>query len=137
MTGLALGHIRMLAPMTESTGEFLVFCLGLFHLLANFFVACYAEGSRCLQGVIDLQRMVGRMAPKTVAGHLALSMGFMTLGTIRNLSVYLMTEGTGLLGMGTFKINKILSRAFMAGKAGLFYIIAKIQGKRLMGVRMA
>ncbi len=77
------------------------------------------------------------MASEAVRGHLALSMGFMTLGTIGDLAVYFMTERTGLLGMCAFIIGKVLARALMTGKARLFYIIGKMQGKRLMGVGVA
>lgn len=76
------------------------------------------------------------MATQTVTAHLALNMGFMTLGTFRNLAVHLMTEGTELFCMGTFIIGKILTRSFVAGKARIFYIIGKIEGKGLMGIGM-
>ena len=136
MAGLALRHIRVLAAMTESTGKCLVLGLCFLHQLTNFFMTCHTECPWRGQGIINLQRMVGRMATQTVTGHLALCVGFMTTGTIGDLAVYFMAERTGLLGMGTFIIDKILPGFFMAGKAGLFYIIGKIQGKRLMGVGM-
>ena len=77
------------------------------------------------------------MTGQTVTGHLAFSVGLMTGGTIGNLAMYIMTESTGLLCMGTFIISKILTRSFMAGKALIFYIIGKIEGKGLMGIGMA
>ena len=77
------------------------------------------------------------MATKAVTRHLAFSMRFMTLGTIGDLAVYFMAERTGLLGMCAFIIGKVLARALMTGKTRLFYIIGKMQGKRLMGVGVA
>lgn len=137
VAGLALRHNRMLAAVTEGTGECLVLGLCFLHQLANFLMTCHAEGSRRCQGIINLQRMMGRVTSQTVTGHLAFSVGLMTRGTIGDLAVYIMTERTGLLSMGTFIIDKILTRSFVAGKAGLFYIIGKVQGKGLMGIRMA
>ena len=122
MTGLALGYIRMLSPVAESTGECLVLGHGFFHLFADFPMARHAEGPRRGHGRVDLQRMMRRMAAKAVAGQLACGMGLMTLGTIRDLAVDLVTEGTGLLCMVTLIIGEILARSLMTGKAGLFYI---------------
>ncbi len=51
--------------------------------------------------------------------------------------MHLVTECTELLGMGAFIVGKVLSRAFMACKARLFYIIGKMQGKRFMGIGVA
>ena len=134
VTGLALGYIRMLAPMTESTGKCLVLGLCFYHLFSNFLMTRNTESSWCSHGIVYLQRMMRRMAAKTVARHLPFSMRFMTLGTVRDLTVYFMAEGTGLLGMGTLIIDKILPRAFMARETRFFYIIGEIQGKRLMRV---
>jgi hypothetical protein len=39
--------------------------------------------------------------------------------------------------MGAFIIGKVLSRALMTGKAGLFYIISKMKGKRFMRIGVA
>jgi len=50
--------------------------------------------------------------------------------------MHIMTERTGLLGMGTCRIGKILPRPLMTGKARLLNIISKIQGKRFMGIGM-
>ena len=77
------------------------------------------------------------MAAKTVTDHLALGMGFMTLGTIGNLAVYLMTERTGLLCMGALIIDEVLTGSFMTGEARFFYVISKLQVKRLMGIGVA
>lgn len=117
---LALRHNRMLAAVTEGTGECLVPGLCFLHQLANFLMTYHAEGSWRCQSIIDFQRMMGRMTGQTVTGHLALSVGLMTRGTIGDLAVYIMAESTGLLCMGTCIVGKILSWFFMAGKAGLF-----------------
>ena len=77
------------------------------------------------------------MAGQTDTGHLTFSVGLMAGGTIGDLAMYIMTESTGLLCMGTFIIGKILARSFVAGKALIFYIIGKIEGKGLMGIGMA
>ena len=136
VAGLALRHNRMLAAVTEGTGKCLMLGHCFFHQLANLLMTWHTEGSRCCQGIINFQRMMGRMAGQTVTGHLAFSMGLMAGGTIRNLAMYIMTESTGLLCMGTFIIGKILTRSFVAGKARIFYIIGKIEGKGLMGIGM-
>ena len=137
MTGLALWYGRMRSTVAEGTGKCLVLGHCFLQQLANFFVACNAECSWRCHGIFNLQRMMGRMATQTVTGNLLRSMGFMTLGAIGDLAVDLMAERTGLLGMGALKIGKVLTWSFMAGKARLFYIIGKMQGKRLMGVGMA
>jgi hypothetical protein len=123
MTGLALGHIRMLSPVAESTGKCLMLCYGFFHLFTDFPMARYTEVPRCGHGVIDLQRMVRRMATETITGQLSFGMGLMAHGTIRDLAVNLMAEGTGLLCVGTLIIGKILARSLMAGETRLFHII--------------
>ena len=74
------------------------------------------------------------MAAKTITGLLSLGMGLMTHGTVWNLAMHLMAERTGLLSMGTRIIGEILSRALMAGKTRLFYIIGKVQGQGFMRV---
>ena len=137
VTGLALGHIRMLTTVAEGTGKCLVLGHSFLHQIANFFVACNAECSRRCHGIFNLQRMMRRVTTQTVTCNLLRNMGFMTFGAIGDLAVYLMTERTGLLRMGALKIGKVLTWSFMAGKARLFYIIGKIQGKRLMGIGMA
>jgi hypothetical protein len=81
--------------------------------------------------------MMGRMTAKAITGYLVLCMRFMTHGTIWDLAVYLVAERAGLLCMSAFIIGKVLAWSFMAGKTRLFYIIGKVQGKRLMGVGMA
>ena len=137
VTGLALGHIRMLTAVAEGTGKCLVLGHCFLQQRADFFVACNAECSWRCHGIFNLQRMMGRMATQTVTGNLLRSMGFMTVGAIGDPAVDLMAERTGLLCMGALKIGKILTWSFMAGKARLFDIIGKIQGKRLMGIGMA
>jgi hypothetical protein len=137
MTGLALRHCRVLTAMTEGTGKRLVLGYCFLHLFTNLFMARCTESPRCGQGIIDLQRMMSWMATKTVAGYLGRFMWLMTSGTIGDLAVHLMTEGTGLLGMCTLIGGKILPRSLMACKAWLFYVIGKIQGKGLMGIGMA
>jgi hypothetical protein len=109
MTGLAFWHIRVLAAVTEGTGKCLMLGHCLFHQLADLFVAGHAECSRRCHGIVNLQRMVSRMAAKTVTDHLALGMGFMTLGTIGDLAVYLMAERTGLLCMSALIIDEVCS----------------------------
>jgi len=137
MAGPALRHIRMRAAVTEGTGKCLMLGYRLLQKLADLFMTGDAECSRSGQGIVDLQRMVGRMAAQAVRAHLALGMRFMALGTIRYLAVYLMAEGTELLRMGTLIIGKVLTGPFMAGKTGIFYIRGKIQGKWLMRIGMA
>ena len=134
VTGLALGYIRMLAPMAESTGKCLVLGLCFFHQFSNFLMTRNTESSWCGHGIVYLQRMMRGLAAKTVARHLPFGMRFMTLGTVGDLAVDFMAEGTGLLGMGALIVDKILPRAFMARETWLFYIIGEIQGKRLMRV---
>jgi len=51
--------------------------------------------------------------------------------------MHLVTECTGLLGMGAFIIGKVLSRLFMTGKTGSLYIIGKIERQWFMGIGMA
>ena len=77
------------------------------------------------------------MTSQAIGGYLALSMRFMTLGAIRNLTVNLVAEGTRLLGMGTCKVGKILSRAFVTGKTRLLDITGQMQGKGCMRIGMA
>ena len=137
MTGPAFRYIRMCAAMTEGTGKCLMLGHCLLHQLADFFVAGHAGCSRRCQGIVNLQRMMGRMATQTIRGHLTLCMGFMTLETIRDLAVYFMAERTGLLRMGTLVIGEILTGAFVTGEARFFYVIGKMQGKWLMGIGMA
>ena len=136
MTGLALWNIGMLTTVAERTGKCLVLGYCLLHLFSHLFVAWDTECSRRGQGIVDLQWMMDRMTAKAVTGHLALGMWFMAPGTVRDLTVHLMAEGTGLLGMGTFIVGKILSRTLMTGQAWLFYIIGKIERQRLMRVGM-
>jgi hypothetical protein len=126
VTCLALGNNGMLAAVTECTGKCLMLGHSFFQQLTYIFVARHAEGPRCGQGIIDLQRMMGRMTAEAVTGNLAFSMGLMAIRAIRNFAVHIMTESTGLLSMGTFIVGKILARSLMAGKAGLFYVISKI-----------
>ena len=137
MTGLAFGYIRMRTAVAECAGKCLVFGHCLLHQPANLFMAWHAECSRRCQGIFNLQWMVGRMTAKAITGYLILSMRFMAHGTIGDLAVYLVAECTGLLCMGALVIGKVLTWSFMAGKARLFYIIGKVQCKRLMGVGMA
>jgi hypothetical protein len=137
MTGLALGYIRMLSPVAESTGKCLMLCHGFFHLFANFPVTWHTESPRRGHGGVDLQRMMRRMAAETITGQLACNMGLMALGAIRNLTVYLMAEGAGLLCVGTLIIGEILSRALMAGEARLFHIRCQVQSQWFMRVRVA
>jgi hypothetical protein len=127
----------MLTAMAEGTGKCPVLGHCLLQQLANVIVTRYAECPRRGQGIINFQRMMRRMAPEAVRGHLALSMGFMTLRTIGDLAVYLVAESTELLGMSAFKVSKVLTRAFMACKARFFYISGKVQGKRFMGIGVA
>jgi hypothetical protein len=124
----------MFTAVAEGTGKCLVLCHCFLHQIANFFVAWHTERSRRCQGIINLQRMVDRMASQTVTGRLTRSMGLMAHGTIGDLAVYFMAERTGQLCMGTFIIDKILARAFMAGKTGFLYVIGKMQGKRFVGI---
>jgi len=100
MTGLALRHIGMLTAVAEGTGECLVLGRCLFHLYTCLFVTRHAESPRRGHGIIDLQRMVGSMAAKAVAGYLACGMWLMAHGTIRDLAVDLVAEGAGLFCMG-------------------------------------
>jgi hypothetical protein len=134
VAGLALRHIGMLAPVAESTGKCLVFGHGFFHLLTDFPMTGDAESPRSRHGIVDLQRMMGRMAAQAVTGELAFRMGLMALGAVRDLAMDLVAEGTGLLGMGTFIIGEILPRALMTGEAGLFYIRGKVQRQGLMRI---
>jgi len=131
---LALGHIGVLTPVAESACKCLVLGYGLFHLGANFLMTRDAEGPRSCHGVVDLQRMMCRMAAEAVTGHLTLGMGLMAHGTVRDLAVNCMTEGAGLLSMSTFIIGEILSRSLMAGKTRLFNIVGKVQGQGFMRV---
>ena len=68
MTGPACRYIRMITPVAEGTGECLVLGCGLFHLCPDLFVAGHAESSRGGHGRQYLQRMMGRVAAKTVTG---------------------------------------------------------------------
>jgi hypothetical protein len=51
--------------------------------------------------------------------------------------MYIVTECTGLLRMSTLIVGKIPTRAFMAGKARLFYVISKMKSKRFMWIGVA
>ena len=82
------------AAVAESTGECLVLGRGFIQLLTDLFMTGITEYSWCGHGIIYLQRMMGRMTTQAVADDLAFNMGFMTLGTVRDLAVHLMTEGT-------------------------------------------
>ena len=77
MTGDALRHNRMLAAVAESTGECLVLGDRFCHLFTDLFMARYTEAFWCGQGIVNFQRMVGRMTAEAVTGYLAFSMGFM------------------------------------------------------------
>ena len=133
VTCLALGNNGMLAAVTECTGKCLMLGHCFFQQFTYIFVARHAEGPRCGQGIIDLQRMMGRMTAEAVTGNLAFSMGLMAIRAIRNFAMHIMTESTGLLSMGTFIVGKILARAFMAGKTGLFYIHRQDAGQAVHG----
>jgi hypothetical protein len=67
----------MLAAVAESTGECLVLGHRFFQLFTNFFMTRHAEVSRGGQGIVNFQRMVGRMTAKAVTGYLAFGMGLM------------------------------------------------------------
>lgn len=136
MTGLALGDTRMLTPVAESTGKCLMLRHGFFQLFAGFLVTRHTESPGRGHGRVDLQRMMCRMAAETVTGHLPLSMGLMALGTIGNLAVDLMAEGTGFFGMGTFIVGEILARPLMAGKACILNIGSQVEGQWFMRVRV-
>ena len=137
MTGLTLRNIWMLAPVAEGTGKCLVFGLCFRHQFPNFPVTWHAECSWCGLRCVDLQWMVGRMASQTIGGHLTLGMGLMTIGTIRNLAMGLVAEGTRLLGMGAYIVGKILPRTLMTSKTSLLDIIGQVQGKGFMWIGMA
>ncbi len=77
MTGDALRHNRMLAAVAEGTGECLVLGDRFLHLFTDLFMARYTEISRCGQGIVNFQRMVGRMTAEAVTGYLAFSMWLM------------------------------------------------------------
>ena len=136
VAGLTLRHNRMLTAMTEGTGECLMFGHCFLHLCTNFLVTWHTKIPWRCQCIINFKWMMGRMATQTVTGHLFNSMRFVTTGTIGDLAMYLMAESTGLLGMGTLIIGKILAWFFMACKACLFYITSHIQGKRFVGIGM-
>jgi hypothetical protein len=76
---LALRHNRMLAAVAEGTGECLVLGHRFFQLFTNFFMARHTEVSRGGQGIVNFQRVVGRMTAEAVTGYLSFDMGFMTL----------------------------------------------------------
>ena len=126
VAGLTFWHIGMLAPVAESAGKRLMLGLGFSQLFKRFLMACGTEVSWCGQGILYLQGMMGRMATKTVTGHLAFGMGLVTICTIRDLAMHLVTEGAGLLGMGTTVIGKILPRPLMTGQAGFLDIPGKV-----------
>ena len=126
VTGLALGNIRVLSTVAEGTGKCLVLGHCLFQLRPNFFMANHTGSSWCGHGIIDLQRMVRRMATKTITGHLVCGMGFMTFRTVRDPAMHVVTESAGLFSMSALVVDKILPRALMAGKTRLFYITGKV-----------
>lgn len=95
MAGPALGHIRVLATVAECTGKCLVLGLCFLHLGTDVFMTGDTESPRCGHRRVDLQRMMCLMAGKTVTGHLAFDMGFMTGGTVRDLAMDLVAEGAG------------------------------------------
>ena len=134
MTGPALRYAWMFCTMTESTGEILMLGCGFLHICRLFFMARSTESPRCSHGRSYLQRVMSRMATKAITCNLSRNMWFMTLGTIRNLAMYFMTEGTGFFGMRGLVIGEILARSFMAGQTRFLDIIGKMQGQRLMGV---
>ena len=134
MASLAGGDIRMLTAVAESTGESLVLGHGLFQLRAGLLMAWHTESPRCGHGIVDLQGMMGRVTAKAVTGDLALGMGFMAIGAVRDLTVHFVAEGTGLLGMGAGVFFEILARALMAGETRPCYIIGKVQRQGLMGI---
>ena len=137
VAGLALRDIRMLSPVAEGAGKRLVLGDGFLQFFPLLFMTGDAEGPWRGQGRVDLQRMVRGMAPETVTGYLAFNMRLVALGAVRNLAVDIMTEGAGLLCMGTFVISKILARTLMAGEAGFLDIIGKVQGQGFMGIGVA
>ena len=51
VAGAALGHARVLFPVTEGTGEGLVLGLGFLQLRQGFLVAGAAEGARRCQAI--------------------------------------------------------------------------------------
>jgi len=130
-------YARMFRAMTEGTGKCLVLGRGLFHIFPFLFMARHAKSPRCGHGRGYLQWMMSRMAAETVTGNLAFDMGFMALGTVRDLAMDLVAERTGLFGMGTLVIGKILARALMAGETRFFDVRSKVQGQRFMRVGVA
>jgi hypothetical protein len=94
VAGLTLGHIRVLATIAESTCKCLVLGHGFFQLFAHIFMAWNTERSLGCHGIVNLQRMMCWMATQAITGYLPLCMGLMTLGTIWNLTMYLMAECT-------------------------------------------
>jgi hypothetical protein len=74
---LALGYNRMLAAVAEGTGECLMLGDRFLHLFTDLFMARHTEVSRCGQGIVNFQRMVGRMTAEAVTGYLAFNMGLM------------------------------------------------------------
>jgi hypothetical protein len=124
----------MLGAVTESTGEIRMLGCGFLHISCFLFMAGCAKSPRCGHGWDYLQRMMGRMAAKAVAGNLTFNVWFVALGTIGDLAMDFVTEGTVLLGMGGLVVSKILTRTFMAGKAGILNVVSKMQGQRFMRV---
>ena len=133
----ARGNARMIGAVAEGTGERLVLGHGFFQGGAGFFMTCDAEAARSGHSREDLQRMVGRVAAQAVAEYLTLGVRFMALGALWNLTVNIMAEGTGLLGMFALVVGEILSRTLMAGQTGILDIGGQMQGKGLMGIGVA
>ena len=129
-------HARMGTAVAESTGKCPVLGLGLFQQGTNLLMTGNTESPRCSHGIAYLQRMMGRMAAKTVTGYLAFGMGLMAVCAFRNLAMRFMAVGAGQFGMSALIVGKILSRAFMAGQTGLFQIVGKMEYQGLMGVRV-
>lgn len=124
MTGPTLWYTRMFGAVTESAGEIRMLGRSLLHICRLFFMTGSTESPRCGHGRDYLQRMMGRMAAKAVTCNLTFNVWFVALGTIGDLAMDLVTEGTVLLCMGRLVVSKILAWTFMAGKAGILDVVS-------------
>jgi hypothetical protein len=120
VTDSAIWNEPVNAAMAISTGKGMMFCPYFRQLLTLFRVTWEAIRAWGSQGIMDFQGLVDRMATFTVTQALLFRVRFMTLKTLRNVTMFIMAVVTGQLGM-------------LAGKVIEFPALLRVTGKTRFG----
>lgn len=136
MACLTLRNQTVPVFVAVNTGKLVMLCLVGLQCLSYFLMAGSTVGIGYIRSVGYNQRTVSGMACQTVLHLLALYMGFMTVKTVWNLFVDIVTLGTGKLGMFTGMILQFLTLSLMTGKTRTSYIPGEGNLKRSMRILM-